>query len=491
MMAPVFSLSDTVWYIAAIYILNMLFILAVIFAERKSPSATLAWILVLAFIPIVGFIFYVVFNQNFSRSKINKLTDKEEYVASNALKQQIEDLDDDKIELNFRETKNWKHLIKLNQVYGHSYYTQNNNVELITDGNDLTARMIEDIRRAKNFVHVEYFIVKNDAIGIALIDLLTQKAREGLEVRLLLDALGSRKISRFVLSDYLKAGGKVGYFFKPKLAFIAPKLNYRNHRKIVVIDGEIGYTGGYNVAREYVGRKKRFGYWRDTHVRITGGAVADLNTRFVLDWRFTTHEEIGFFQPYFMGWGSGEAGQSGVQIVSCGPESPSEEVKRAMMRMITYAEKRVWLQTPYFVPDAAIFESLKMAAQSGVDVRVMIPCKPDHIFVYWATYSYVGELLRSGGRAFIYDNGFLHAKTLVVDGEVGTVGSTNFDNRSFRLNFETNAFVFDPKFAKEMESAFEFDLEQNGHELTYEDYLKRGPIIKFKEAISRLLSDIL
>ena len=159
--------------------------------------------------------------------------------------------------------------------------------------------------------------------------------------------------------------------------------------------------------------------------------------------------------------------------------------------MITYAEKRVFLQTPYFVPDPSIFESLKMAAQSGVDVRVMIPCKPDHIFVYWATYSYVGELLRSGGRVFIYDNGFLHAKTLVVDGEVGTVGSTNFDNRSFRLNFETNAFVFDSDFAKKMEEAFENDLTNYGHELTYEAYKKRSVVIKFKEAISRLLSDIL
>ena len=177
--------------------------------------------------------------------------------------------------------------------------------------------------------------------------------------------------------------------------------------------------------------------------------------------------------------------------MSCGPESPSVEVKRAMMRMITYAEKRVWLQTPYFEPDPSIFESLKMAAQSGVDVRVMIPCKPDHIFVYWATYSYVGELLRSGGRVFIYDDGFLHAKTLVVDGEVGTVGSTNFDNRSFKLNFETNAFIYDREFAKKMEDAFQNDLINHGHELTYEAYLKRGVIIKFKEAISRLLSDIL
>ena len=483
------QLYASLGWLALVYIFNILLIFMVIFSERKSPSATLAWVMVLAFIPIVGFAFYIIFNQNFSRSKINKLTEKEHYFVSQTLKNQIEEMNDENYEFKHPETKNWKHLIKLNQVYGHSFFTENNNIELITDGIELQNKMLEDIKNARHSVEVEYYIIKNDFVGMKLIDLLTEKAREGIEVRLLLDALGSRRMNNHVLSKYIDAGGKVGYFFKPKLKVIAPKFNYRNHRKIVIVDHEIGYTGGYNVAKEYIGRKKRFGYWRDTHVRITGDAVMDLYGRFALDWRFTTREKLDLVPKEFA-FGK-ENGSTGIQIVSCGPESPSVEVKRAMMRMITYAEKRVWLQTPYFVPDPSIFESLKMAAQSGVDVRVMIPCKPDHIFVYWATYSYVGELLRSGGRAFIYDDGFLHAKTLVVDGEVGTVGSTNFDNRSFRLNFETNAFVFDCEFAKKMENAFENDLTCHGHELTYEAYLKRGIIIRFKEAISRLLSDIL
>lgn len=488
-MMSYFNISNTIWYMALLYIINLLLIFTVIFTERKSPSATLAWVMVLAFIPIVGFVFYIVFNQNFSRSKINKLTEKEETIVSKALKKQIEQIGDDNYEFAHPETKIWKHLIKLNQVYGHSFFTENNNVELITDGVELQNKMLEDIKNAKKSIDIEYYIIKNDFVGMKLINLLTEKAKEGIEVRLLIDTLGSRSINDVVLSEYLEAGGKVGYFFKPKLKIIAPKFNYRNHRKIVVVDHEIGYTGGYNVAKEYIGRKKRFGYWRDTHIRIRGNAVVDLYGRFALDWRFTTKEQLDVIPKDFEF--DKEKGGTGIQIVSCGPESPSVEVKRAMMRMITYAKKRVWLQTPYFVPDPSIFESLKMAAQSGVDVRVMIPCKPDHIFVYWATYSYVGELLRSGGRVFIYDDGFLHAKTLVVDGEVGTVGSTNFDNRSFRLNFETNAFIFDREFSKKMENAFQNDLINHGHELTYEAYLKRGIVIKFKEAISRLLSDIL
>ena len=484
-----FNFSTSIGWIAILYVVNILLIFAVIFTERKSPSATLAWVMALAFIPIVGFVFYIVFNQNFSRSKINKLTEKEEVIVSKALKKQIERINDDDYKFARPETKIWKHLIKLNQVYGHSFYTENNNVELITDGVELQNKLLNDIKNAKKTVDVEYYIIKNDFVGMKLINLLTEKAKEGVEVRLLMDTLGSRSINDVVLSEYLKAGGKVGYFFKPKLKIIAPKFNYRNHRKIVIVDHEIGYTGGYNVAREYIGRKKRFGYWRDTHVRIKGNAVVDLYGRFALDWRFTTKEQLDVIPKDFAF--DKEKGSMGIQIVSCGPESPSVEVKRSMMRMITYAEKKVWLQTPYFVPDPSIFESLKMAAQSGVDVRVMIPCKPDHIFVYWATYSYVGELLRSGGRVFIYDDGFLHAKTLVVDGEVGTVGSTNFDNRSFKLNFETNAFIYDREFAKKMEDTFQNDLINHGHELTYEAYLKRGVIIKFKEAFSRLLSDIL
>lgn len=484
-----YELWDSMGYMALVYGVNILLVFTVIFAERKSPSATLAWVMVLTFLPIVGFVFYIVFNQNFSRSKINRLTENEKYVVSTALEMQIKALDEEQYEFASPTTKNWKHLIKLNQVYGHAFYTENNTVELITDGVELQKKLAEDIRAAKEFINVEYYIIKNDFVGRELIRLLTEKLQEGVEVRLLMDALGSRQINDIILRKFRKAGGKVGYYFKPKFKLFGIKFNYRNHRKIVVIDGKVGYTGGYNVAKEYIGMKKRFGYWRDSHVRIEGDAVLELNGRFVLDWRFTTKEQLDIvpenFKPEF------EGGKVGVQVVSCGPESPSVEVKRAMMRMITYAEKRVFLQTPYFVPDPSIFESLKMAAQSGVDVRVMIPCKPDHIFVYWATYSYVGELLRSGGRVFIYDDGFLHAKTMVVDGEVGTVGSTNFDNRSFRLNFETNAFIFDRDFAKEMEEAFESDLSLHGHELTYEAYKKRGIIIKFKEAVSRLLSDIL
>ena len=471
----------------ALYVINILLIFTVIFNERKAPSATLAWIMILTFIPIVGFIFYLVFNQNLSRSKISRLTENEKLVAGGALRKQMAAMDRDEYEFNSKSASHWRHLIKLNQVYGRAYYTQNNSIRLFTDGRELLESIIEDIEAAKETINLEYYILKRDKIGRRFINVLTEKAAQGVQVRLLLDALGSRYINKGFLKDYLNAGGKVGYFFKPKFIFFGVRFNYRNHRKIVVIDDKIAYTGGYNVAKEYVGEKKKFGYWRDTHVRIDGEAVYDLNARFIMDWRFTTREKLEAVPAVFH---ENNSGDKGIQIVSSGPDGPKEEVKRAFMRMITYAQKNVYVQTPYFIPDSSIIESLKMAAQSGIDVRVMIPCMPDHIFVYWATYSYVGDLIKSGVRVFIYDEGFLHAKTLVVDGQVATVGSTNFDNRSFRLNFETNAFVFDEEFAQLMERTYEKDME-NGHELTVDEYEKRSVLIKIKESIARLLSDIL
>ena len=386
------------------------------------------------------------------------------------------------------EAEEWKDLIHLNGLYGGSFYTQNNSVSILTGGKHKFRSLMRDIKNAKSSINIMYFIIKNDAVGRRFLQALTQKAREGVEVRLLLDAMGSRQINDRVLGDFIRAGGKRAYFFPPKLKFINVRFNYRNHRKLAVIDGSIGYIGGFNIAREYLGMKKKFGFWRDTHLRVTGNCVHDINARFLLDWRFASKEKLVLSQAFYSDVIDG--GKSGVQIVSSGPDSQRVAVKRAYMKMITSARKNVYLQTPYFVPDESILESLKMAAQSGVDVRIMIPCMPDHIFVYWATYSYVGELIQSGGRAYIYDNGFLHAKTLMVDGEVASVGSANFDRRSFVLNFEANAIIYDAREARKLEAIFEKDME-SCHELTRELYAERSLWIRCKEGVARLLSDIL
>lgn len=479
--------TDSDWSLLIAFI-NMMIALTIIFLERKNPAASLAWILVLFVLPVLGIVLYLMLSQNISRYKISRLTDRERRVMGEELDEQIKAIDEDRFIYANGEAAKWKHLIKLNQVYGNAYLTQNNDLTVFHDGKEMFRTLLADIRQAKHSINIEYYIIKDDMVGHKLLEALTRKAEEGVEIRLLMDALGCRFISDRRLKNFIDAGGKTAYFFKPKLKYLYLKMNYRNHRKIAVIDGTTGYTGGFNIAREYLGFKKKFGYWRDAHVKITGGAVQDLNARFILDWRFASGEPMELAQAYLRN--QPDAGAVPVQIVSSGPDSIREEIKRSMMRMITFAERSVYLQTPYFIPDPSMLESLKMAAQSGVDVRIMIPCMPDHIFVYWATYAYCGELIKSGARVFIYDQGFLHAKTLVVDGEVATVGSANFDRRSFRLNFETNAFVYDKEFAGHMEELFLSDIEK-GHELTKKEYRNRTVSVKFKEAISRLLSDIL
>lgn len=471
-----------------IYAINIMIALAIIFLERKNPSSTLAWVLVLFFLPIVGLLLYLVFSQNISRQRIYRLTDSENAIISGSLHEQIKAMDENRFIYENETSAQWSHMIKLNQIYGNAFLTQNNSVELYTDGREMFHALLRDIRNAKYSINVMSFIIKDDMVGRKLLDALAKKAEEGVEVRLLVDALGSRSINGRKLRAFERAGGKVAYFFKPKLKYLTLRFNYRNHRKIVVIDEEIGYTGGFNIANEYLSFKKKFGYWRDTHLRIVGGAVQDLNAVFILDWRFTSKENLELKELYYTP--VSQQGNSAIQIVMSGPNSERVEIKRGMMRMITYASKSIYLQTPYFVPDSSMLESLKMAAQSGVDVKIMIPKMPDHMFVYWATLSYCGELIKSGAKVYIYNNGFLHAKTLVVDGEVATVGSANFDRRSFRLNFEANAFVYDKDFALKMEDEFHKDMELS-KELTLRKYNRRKTIIKIKEAISRLLSDIL
>jgi cardiolipin synthase len=473
---------------AVLFVFNFIIALTIIFLERKDPSATLAWIMVLVLVPVVGIVFYFMFSQNISRQRIFRLSQYEELVVSSPLNEQIAQIQSDSFEYVNPEEKKWQSMIHMNQTYAGSFLTQDNRISIITDGVHMLDSLLNDIAEAKASVNVEYYIIKNDDAGRSLISALTKKAREGLEVRLLIDAMGGRQFSDRHLADFGAAGGRFAFFFPPKFKIFNMKLNYRNHRKLVVIDGRIGYLGGFNIGNEYLGRVKKFGYWRDTHLRITGSAVHDMNARFILDWRFASKESLLIDRAYY-----GETvgpGRTAMQIVASGPDSSREEVKHSYLKMISSAKKNIYIQTPYFVPDASILDSLKTAAISGVDVRVMIPCMPDHMFVYWATYYYSGVLIGAGARVYIYDNGFLHAKTMSVDGEVASIGSANFDNRSFRLNFEGNAFIYDADEAYKIETIFETDIAQS-HELTKALYRSRSLVVKFKEGVSRLLSGLL
>lgn len=250
-----------------------------------------------------------------------------------------------------------------------------------------------------------------------------------------------------------------------------------------------GYVGGFNVGDEYLGLNPKFGYWRDTHIRLQGTAVHAIQTRFILDWNQASHHHTLTYIPnHFPDYGP--KGNVGMQIVTSGPDSEWEQIKNGYIKMISNAKRSILIQTPYFIPDASLLDALRIACLSGIDVNIMIPNKPDHAFVYWATLSYIGDLLKAGATVYIYDNGFIHAKTIVVDDEIASVGTANIDVRSFRLNFEVNAFIYDITIAKKLVSTFKEDLLVS-RKFTYEEYLQRPLWIRIKESVSRLLSPIL
>lgn len=483
-----FDIFNMQTLITGLFLINFVIALTIIFLERKNPSATLAWIMILFLVPVAGIILYFLFSQNIARQRIFRMTKYEEAIINASLNEQITSIKRGEFNFSNPESKKWHDMIRLHQTYSDSFFTQDNKISVLTDGMHKFESLIKDLMEAKQTINIMYFIVKNDSMGRLLIDTLTKKAKEGIEVRLLIDAMGSRQISRKTLESFRLAGGRFAFFFPPMFKYLNMKLNYRNHRKLVVIDGAIGYLGGFNVGNEYIGKKKKFGFWRDTHLRLMGSCVQDMNARFILDWRFASKENIVISQAYYDE--PSQAGTTGIQIVSCGPDSLKEEIKQGYLKMISSAKKNIYIQTPYFVPDASILEVLKTAVLSGVDVKIMIPCMPDHMFVYWATYSYVGILLNLGAKIYVYDEGFMHAKTICVDGEIASIGSANFDIRSFRLNFEANAFIYDAAEVYKLEAIFETDMMKS-HELTKHLYRNRPLIIKFKESISRLLSDLL
>ena len=475
--------------LSILFILNFFFAGIILFLERKDASATWAWLLVLTFIPFLGFILYLIFGQNLTREKLFQWEDIKKIGIEHLINEQIQQLRSDSFPFKDQYANAYKDLIYLQLANNGAILTQNNDVKIFYDGKEKFESLFHDVEKAKDHIHLQYYIFRDDQIGVKLIELLTKKAKEGVKVRVLYDEMGSRRIKKKAFRPLIKAGGEVEVFFPSKVPFINLRVNYRNHRKLVIIDGKIGYVGGFNIGDEYLGKDKKFGYWRDTHLRIKGTAVKAIQTRFILDWnQASTRHDINYEERYFPY--TVENGDVSLQIVTSGPDSEWEQIKNGYIKMISSAKKSIYIQTPYFIPDASILDVLRIAALSGVEVHLMIPNKPDHMFVYWATLSYVGELLKAGAKVYIYDNWFLHAKTIVVDDEIASVGTANIDVRSFKLNFEVNAFIYSRQIAEKLSSIFKEDLKWS-KELTLEEYKKRPLKIRFKESISRLLSPIL
>lgn len=471
-----------------IYVINFFLSMIIIFLERKNPSATLAWLLTLLFLPGLGFFLYITFSQNLARRKIFKLKITESKIQSKLINEQLIKLDEDSLSFNDDKYKVYKPIIRMHLINSSAYFSQDNDIQVFSDGHNKFYDLLTEIEKARDHIHIMYYIFRKDALGEKVLEALKKKSEEGVQVRLLIDSVGSRELSEDYLNSFTTPNFNYAYFFKTKFKFINFKLNYRNHRKLAIIDGQVGYVGGFNLGNEYLGEDDFFGYWRDTHLKIRGSAVHSLQIRFLLDWRNASKEDITI-SKWFLPEPS-IIGNNGLQIVSSGPDSKHEQIKQGFIKMINQAENSIYIQTPYFIPDESIMEALRIAIASGVKVSLMIPNKPDHPFVYWATYSYAGELLKSGGRVFTYENGFLHAKTIIVDEKISSVGTANFDIRSFKLNFEVNAFIYSEDISTSLAQDFKNDTLLS-YELTKDAYYDRPTIIKFKESIARLISPIL
>ncbi|TRM10840.1 cardiolipin synthase [Lentibacillus cibarius] len=473
--------------VGGILIFNIALALTIIFLERKDATATWAWLMVLMFVPVAGFILYLIFGRRISGERIFTWDTKSKLGVKKAVQEQLRAIEDNSFPFKHQGLSAYKDLFYLHLHNNDAIFTQNNKVRIFTDGEEKFAAMMEDLEHAYDHIHLLYYILRHDQLGKKIAGILTRKARQGVEVRVLFDDMGSRGINKKFLNRMRKAGVQIESFFPPKIPKINLKINYRNHRKLAIIDAKVGYIGGFNIGDEYLGHNKRFGYWRDTHLRICGDAVANMQTRFILDWNQASRNDILYDDRYYT---TERCGDVGVQIVSSGPDSDWEQIKNGYIKMIMSAKEYVYIQTPYFIPDDSLQDTLRIAALSGVDVKVMIPNKPDHPFVYWATMSYVGDLLNAGAEVYIYQNGFLHAKTIIVDGKIASVGTANIDVRSFRLNFEVNAFLYDQGLAERLLAAFKGDIAVST-QMTRKLYRKRSIGIRLKESFSRLLSPIL
>lgn len=449
-------MGEVFWTLLALHVVAASALAGDLLLRRKDPVSTLAWLQGIFLLPGFGALLYLVFGaatierHRFRRKQgilgefAARLTSRPGGPANGPVEEPPDELPE-----ATRET------LAVAIRTSRRLPTRGNRVRVFENASELLDDLAEAVSAARFHVHLEYYIFQPDATGRQFLERLAAKASEGAEVRLLLDAVGSRRLTDAHLSPLVRAGGKVGWFlplrhFPRRLA-----VHLRNHRKIAVFDGTAAYTGGANIGDEYRGRRARRPAWRDTHLRVDGPAARQLQEVFAADWLFATGEELLDDAYYPAGTAVGD---SIVQVVDSGPDDPGGAIRATLFHAIASARRQVWLETPYFIPDDAVATALATTARRGVDVRLILPERTDHPLVDLAGESYLPDLLDAGVQVFRYQGGMLHSKLVVVDGQWGTLGSANMDIRSFRLNFEVNLLVFSSSVAAELEEMFNGDL---------------------------------
>ena len=480
-LAELFPYADIIYNILMVlYILTVLTIIGVVLSENRNPVKSMAWVLVLLLLPVVGLVIYLFFGRSLKGHNLIHPSHLNELNRTYDLPKPAgheEALSDDS-----------RQLISLADELTEPHLFVGNEIDVFTTGHDKFEALKRDINAATDYIHLQYFIIENDNTGSELISLLMDKARQGVKVRVLYDYVGSFYVKSKVLKRMRDAGIEVHPFFKLTLMQFAFRLNWRNHRKIVVIDGKVGYMGGMNIADRYVIGDKKWLPWRDTHLRITGEAVAALQKSFAIDWDFTTRNLIT--SPTTRYSESPDHPDYLLQMVGSGPTNRWNNISFVFLKAITLAKKCVYIQTPYFLPSDPLLKALQSAALAGVDVQLMIPRKTDSTMLRLATGSYLKECLLSGIKIFLYEPTVMHAKVVIIDDEFVTTGSTNFDFRSFEHNFEFNTLVYSKEFNQKMKDIFQTDTEQCTR-LALNKWKQRSLWLKALESVVRLMSPIL
>ena len=481
-LAELFPYSRLIFTI--LYAITAIAIVGVVISENRNPVKTLAWITVLVLFPVGGIILYIFFGRSLrhirmiSRKKRLRLTNRDDIKHLMRTREVVH------YDTSMSERQQMINLV--NSIQG-SPYLENNDVQIFTNGKDKFDAFKKDLIEAKRYIHIQYYIIENDKIGNEIADILKEKLSQGVKVRVLYDHVGSFHFDMSYFKKLRKAGADVFPFMKITFPEFANRINWRNHRKIVVIDGKVGYIGGMNIADRYVDGGK-MGHWRDTHLRVTGDIVAALQVSFAIDWNFMKRELIeetveavppgSIKNPVAM------------QLVTSGPTSQWVNMAFVFQKAIDSARKCIYIQTPYFLPSDSLLKALQVAALSKVDVRLMIPRKPDSILLRYASYSYVKQCLDAGIKIYFYEPGMLHSKVVVIDDDFVTAGSTNFDFRSFEHNFEGNVLLYSEEFNQRMKDVMLADMQQCTR-ISLRYWRKRPMWQKALESIVRLFGPLL
>jgi cardiolipin synthase A/B len=473
--------------LSILYLITILFVSLMIIFENRSPVKTLSWVMVVLLIPFAGILIYIFFGQEYRKRKIfsrKGLKDIERFAENASI--QIRSIGDF-LSGESNAVREKEHLMKLMLNNNKAILTKLNQIEVLIDGDQTFPAMIDSIRNAAKYIHMQFYRLDFDDLGREFISVLMEKAEAGVEVRIIFDDVGSWNFPNSTLKKMKSAGVEIFPFMPVRFPLFTNKINFRNHRKIMVIDGTHGYIGGLNIARKYLFGLKELGKWRDTHLRIEGESVAALNSIFLIDWFFVSGVALTHLPEYSTV--AGRARNCLVQVASSGPDSDWASIMQAYFSAIATARHSIFISTPYFSPDESILNALKTASLSGVEVRLLIPVRADSAIAHWNSLSYVAELLDAGIRVFLYQTGFNHSKYMIVDGVFSIVGSANLDMRSFELNFEVTALIYNEEFANKMLVVFGNDIK-NSEQIVPEEWDNRKRSWRYKESLSRILGPL-